>query len=163
MTTVSRTTTQGKDQEVVNGIEKELQSMQTLYVGGASYTPQTLVAFVQSRIEQATLVLTTKAAWEKAISDYEVLDKRMNVTLVDLRGLVMAAFGRDTPKLASFGFLPPKPSTRTPEQRAKAALKGIATRKARKTMGRKQKALITGATAAVPQTVQPETPTTTPG
>jgi hypothetical protein len=159
MTTVGRTTTQGKDQEVVNGIEKELYSMQTLHVGGASYTPQTLVAYVLTRTEQAAAILTARAAWEKAISDYDALDKRMNVTLADLRSLVMAAFGRDTPKLASFGFSPPKPSTRTPEQRAKAALKGVATRKTRKTMGKKQKALVKGEppAAAAPVSAPSET------
>jgi hypothetical protein len=155
MTTVSRVTTQGKDQEVVNGIEKELQSMPTLFVGGASYTPQALVAFVQTRTEQASAILAARAAWEKAVSDYDALDKRMNVVLADLRNLVMGAFGRDTPKLASFGFLPPKPSTRTPEQRAKAALKGAATRRARKTMGKKQKAQITVSTTAAPAPAAP--------
>ena len=53
MTTVSRTTTQGKDQEVLNGIHKELQSMQTMHLGSETYTPQTLADFIQSRIAQA--------------------------------------------------------------------------------------------------------------
>jgi hypothetical protein len=48
------------------------------------------------------------------------------ITYGDLRHLVMAAFGRDTPKLASFGFPPPKLPTLTSEQRSRAALRAAA-------------------------------------
>jgi hypothetical protein len=156
MTTVSRATTSGKDQEVLNGIETELQSMPPMFLGGETYTPQTLADFVQSRIDKASAVLTTRAAWEDALRAYDEVNKKATVVLGDLRHLVMAAFGRSTPKLASFGFALPKVPTMTAEQRSKAALKAIATRKARKTMGRKQKALIKGEPAAVPA----ESPTT---
>src|ERR1700677_3114883 len=106
MTTVSRTTTQGKDQEVLNGIHKELQSMQTMHLGSETYTPQTLADFIQSRIDLANAVLTTCAAWENTVLAYEAINKKAIVVLGDLRHLVMAAFGRDTPKRASFGFRP---------------------------------------------------------
>jgi hypothetical protein len=148
MTTVSRTTTQGKDQEVLNGIQTELQSMQTLFLGSETYTPQTLAEFVQSRIDKANAVGAAHAAWEDAIRAYEVVDKKATVVLGDLRHVVMAAFGRESPKLASFGFALPKVPTLTSEQRSKAALRAAATRKARKTMGKKQKALVKGAVVA---------------
>ena len=148
MTTVSRTTTQGKDQHVINGIEKELQSMTTMFLGGETYTPDTLVALVQSRISRANAIATARAAWENELVAYDVLDRKVNVVLGDLRHLIMAAFGRETPKLASFGFPIPKLPTMTTEQRAIAARKAYATRKARKTMGKKQKALVTGAPAS---------------
>jgi hypothetical protein len=153
MTTVSRTTTQGKDQEVLNGIETELQSMGTLYLGSETFTPQTLAAFVQHRIDLANAVATARAAWESALREYDAIDKQANRVIADLRRTVMAAFGRDTPKLASFGFLPPRQPMLTSDQRSKAAHKAAATRKARRTMGKKQKALIkgdaAGATASV--------------
>ena len=148
MTTVSRTTTQGKDQEVLNGIQSELQSMPPMFLGGETYTPQTLADFVQSRIDKATAVATTHAAWADALRAYDAVNKKVTVVLGDLRHLVTSAFGRDTPKLASFGFPPPRIPTLTAEQRSKAALKAVATRRARKTMGKKQKARITGETVA---------------
>ena len=144
MTTVSRATTTGKDQEVLNGIQSELQGMPPMFLGGETYTPQTLADFVQSRIDKASAVATTHAAWEDALRAYDEVNKKVNVVLGDLRHLLMAAFGHGTPKLASFGFPLPKLPVLTSEQRSKAALKAVATRKARKTMGRKQKAKITG-------------------
>jgi hypothetical protein len=156
MTTVSRTTTQGKDQDVINGIEKELQSMTTMFLGGAIYTPDSLVALVQSRITLANAIATARAAWVNELAAYAALDRKVNVVLGDLRHLVMSAFGRETPKLASFGFPIPKVPSMTPEQRAIAARKAHATRKARKTMGKKQKALVKGEAPAVPV----ESPTT---
>ncbi len=157
MTTVSRTTTQGKDQEVLNGIQTELQSMQTLFLGSETFTPQTLADFVQSRIDKANAVGTSHAAWEDALRAYDVVDKRARVVLGDLRHLVMAAFGRQSPKLATFGFPLPKVPTLTSEQRSKAALRAVATRKARKTMGKKQKALVVGQVPAVPAPAEPPT------
>jgi hypothetical protein len=161
MTTVSRTTTQGKDQEVLNGIETELQSIGTLYLGSEAYTPQTLAAFVQSRIDRAHTVATTRAAWENALREYEALDKKANLVISDLRYALMAAFGRNTPKLASFGFQAHRSPVLTPEQRAKAAVKAAATRKARNTMGKKQKAKIkgdAGATTTSPTSTPPVVP-----
>jgi hypothetical protein len=156
MTTVSRTTTQGKDQEVLNGIQTELQSMPTLFLGSETYTPQTLADFVQSRIDKANAVTTTRAAWEDALRAYDAVNKKATIVLGDLRHLVMAAFGRESPKLASFGFPLPKVPTLTSEQRSRAALRAAATRKARRTMGKRQKALVKGA----PETASPPLPTT---
>jgi hypothetical protein len=39
MTTVSRATTTGEDQELLNGIQTELQSMPPMFLGGETYTP----------------------------------------------------------------------------------------------------------------------------
>jgi len=155
MTTVSRATTSGKDQEVLNGIQSELQSMPPMFLGGEIYTPQQLADFVQSRIDKASAVATTHAAWEDALRAYDEVNKKAAVVLGDLRHLLQAAFGRGTTKLASFGFPLPKVPSLTAEQRSKAALKAIATRKARRTMGKKQKALITGEPAAQPVTTTP--------
>jgi hypothetical protein len=149
MTTLSRITTTGKDQDVLNGIETELQAMPTLFLGGETYTPQTLEAFVQSRIDRANAVATARAAWEDALRAYDTVNKKATIVIGDLRHLVMAAFGRDTPKLASFGFPLPRVPTLTSEQRSNAAFKAAATRKARKTMGKKQKALVKGEVPAV--------------
>jgi hypothetical protein len=150
----SRTTTQAKDQQVINGIRQELQSMTTLYLASQTFTPQSLEVAVQRRIALANGILTAKAAWEQAIADYETSDAETTRIVSDLRHLVIAAFGPDSEKLATFGFVPPKVPTLTPEQRALAVKRAKATRKARNTMGKKQKALIKG---EVPPPAQPET------
>ena len=168
MSTRSRVTTQGKDQQVLVGIHEELQSMSTLILGAETYTPQSLADFVQSRIDLGNTVATAKAAWLDAVARYAALDRKANLVLGDLRNVVIAAFGRESLKLATFGFVPPRRPTLTQEQVVASVAKGKATRKARKTMGKKQKALVKGEVAVAPETAAPieiasPSPPTTPG
>ena len=169
MSNPSRNTTIGKDQQVLVGIREELQSMPALYLGSEAFSPQTLATFVQRRINLANAVLTAKAAWQHAVETYEAANVQTNLVMADLRNTVIGAFGRDSAKLATFGFVAPKRPTLTPEQRATAVKKAKATRKARKTMGKRQKALIKGEPATEPaagvagvETAAPTQPTAVP-
>jgi hypothetical protein len=163
----NRTTKQGTDQAVIQGIKLDLQTMTSLPLGGTTYTPTSLVAFIQSHIDAANAIVTAKANWEKAIATYTGIDKQAQVVLHDLKALVLATFGATSPKLADFGYLPRKVTVLTPEQKAAAAAKRAATRKARGTMGPKAKLKVTGATAAAnaaasapaPSASNPQTPT----
>jgi hypothetical protein len=144
MSDPSRATVQGKDQQIVAGIQQELQAIPTMYLGSRTFTPATLAAYIQRRIDLASDVLTTRAAWQNAVATYEATNAETNVVIADLRNFLIGAFGRDSVKLAAFGLVAPKRPVLTPEQRAAAALKARATRKARKTMGKKQKAKVVG-------------------
>jgi len=148
---------QGKDQQVLNGIETELQAITTLYLGGETFTPLTLAAFVQNRIDRANAIDTARAAWEAALSAYDAVNKKTDLVVGDLRHAVMAAFGRQSPVLASFGFLPIQVPVLTAEQRALAVKRSKATRKARGTMGKKQKAQIKGAVPTAPAPLAADT------
>ena len=149
MSTTSKTITQGKDNQVITGIRDELQPTSTLVLGTKTFTPQSLADFVQRRIDLGSAVGVARAAWLEAIRVYDVANRETNVVLSDLRNVVIAAFGRDSQKLAAFGFKPPARPVLTAEQRTAAVQKAKATRKARKTMGKKQKALIKGEVPAV--------------
>jgi hypothetical protein len=160
MSTPNRTTIQGKDQQVIVGIQKELQSMPALYLGSQMFTPQTLEAFVQRRIDLGRAILTAKAAWEHAVATYETASPQTDLVIADLRHAVIGAFGRDSEKLATFGFVAPKLRVLSPEQRALAAKRAKATRKARNTMGKRQKALIKGEVPAAVAVAAPAGPAT---
>jgi len=148
MPTPNRTVTQAHDQQIIDGINEDLQTMSTLPLGATTYTPGSLVAFIQSRIDAANAVNTTKASWLAAVKTYEAINAQAKVVVSDLRFLVMAAFGPMSPKLADFGFSPPSLAVRTPEKKAAAAQKRRATRLARGTLGKRQRAKIKGSTAA---------------
>jgi hypothetical protein len=148
MTTISRTTTQAKDQQILQGISTDLQTMSTLPLGATTYTPGSLAAFIQSRIDAANAVNTTRASWLAAVKTYEAINTQAKAVVSDLRYLVMGAFGPTSPKLADFGFSPPKQATQTQEAKAAAAQKRAATRKARRTLGKRQKAKIKGSSTA---------------
>jgi hypothetical protein len=153
MTTIGKSTMQGKNQLILKGIHEELPSTSTLPLAGEAYTPQTLADFVQSHIDLGNNVDIARAAWLDEVKAYEAMSKKMRVVSSDLRNHVMATFGRDTPKLATFGFAPFKVPVLTSEQRALATAKAQATRKARGTMGPKQKAKIKGALETAPPEV----------
>jgi hypothetical protein len=153
----NRSNKQGKDQQVIQGVQKDLSTMSSLLLGAETFTPATLVAFVQSRIDAGNKVGTARAAWLDAVKAYEAVDTQADVVVHDLKQLVIAAFGATSVKLADFGFAPRKVTVLTPAQKAAAALKRKATRAARNTLGPKAKLAIKGtvtttapATAATP-------------
>ena len=146
----NRTTTLGLDQQVLEGIQRDLQTMPTLYLGGETFTPATLEARIQARVDAANAILAAKAAWLATVTTYEALDKQTSLLVHDLKQLVLAAFGQDSPKVADFGFTAPKRTPLTEAQKEAAVAKRKATRLARKTLGPKAKLAITGATPKPP-------------
>jgi hypothetical protein len=99
---------------------------------------------------------------------HEVRDATLNVT-ADLvaRGLkqyVMNTYGAASPVLADFGFNVPKRAALTVEQQTQAIAKRKATRKARNTLGKKQKAGIKGNVTGVNVTpiTEPAAPAVAP-
>ena len=134
----------GQDQMILEGIQKDLQHMPALYLGGKTYTPATLTAYIGSRIAAANRIITAKAEWLAAIKAYKDLDADAAIVVHDLKALVLGAFGRESVKLADFGFRPRKKPVLTPEQKAAAVEKRKATRLARGTMGPKAKLAIKG-------------------
>ena len=62
----NRTHTQGLDQHVIEGIRKDLAGMGSMPLDGKVYTPATLEARIQARIDAATAILVAKAAWQHA-------------------------------------------------------------------------------------------------
>jgi hypothetical protein len=148
MATPRRDTTTGNDITVIKGIEAELDPNMVLYLNGKAYTPAQLAAFVRRRAYLFRRINKSRALWLSAIAKYAAHDEELNLVLSELRVQVFGLFGRDSPKVKSFSFAPPKKRVRTPEQNALAAEKGRATRVARGTKGRKARLKIKGTVEA---------------
>jgi hypothetical protein len=158
MATVNRTKTQARDAQVIAGIQKHLQSVSSLPLAGATYSPADLMKLVQGRIDSANTTTTTKADWHSTVLVEKTVNAKLTPLIRALRQYVINVYGASSPVLADFGFAPPKKATRTPEQKAAAAAKAAATRKARHTMGAKQKKGVKGdvtGIAITPVTAQP--------
>jgi len=160
----NRTNKNGTDQQAIQGIKLDLQTMSSIPMGASTYTPASLAAAIQARIDAANAVGTTRAAWLNAIKTYDALDLQVTVLIRELKNLVIATFGPSSPKLADFGFKATVRTPLTPAQKVERAQKALATRKARGTLGKNQKALITGETAAAAAAAAASAtaPTTTP-
>jgi hypothetical protein len=102
--TTSKQNIQNRDQQILAGIQKDLQNVPSLLLGGTTYTPGSLAAFIQSRIEAVNAVDAAKASWLNAVKTYKAIDTEARPVVRDLRNFLMGAFGEDSPVLADFGF-----------------------------------------------------------
>jgi|HubBroStandDraft_2_1064218.scaffolds.fasta_scaffold05805_3 hypothetical protein len=158
MSDVNRSVQETQDAKVILGIQKDLLNVQTLNLAGKPITPADLEKLVQSRIDSANAIAPAKAKWTAAVQAYKVLNKQVTQSVRALRTYVINTYGPTSTVLADFGFSPPKAAVKTPEVKATAADKALATRKARNTLGKKQKLAIKG-TVTTPAPASPATAT----
>ncbi len=140
----NRTVRTGADARVIEGIDTEFHSLPYILAGGRQFTPTELKAFIQRRIDAEERVRQARAVWIAASAEYEAIHAEVSGVVTDVKQAAMAAFGKNSPKLASFGFEPPKKPTMTEEQKAAAVAKRRATRAARGTVGPKARLAIKG-------------------
>lgn len=159
MANVNSNAAQAHDAQVLVGIQKHLLNVPSLPLAGSAITPADLVKLVQSRIDSAGVVAAASATWHSTVTAHKALNAKLTPVVRGLRQYVLNVFGETSPVLADFGFTAPKTVTRTPEQKAAAAAKAKATRKARGTLGKKQKKGVTG---TVPTTAPTPPPTASP-
>jgi hypothetical protein len=140
----NRAFTQAHDGQIIVGIRKNLQNVSSLATGGSTFTLVAIETLVQSRIDAAGAADVARARWLDAVAKYRALDTQATPVVRGLRRYVIDAFGENSPVLADFGFTPPRKTVLTPEQNVAKAKKAAATRKARGTMGKKEKLKIKG-------------------
>ena len=158
---MNRSQQQVADQKLIDGLTKHAATIQSVVIGGTSHSTAALVAAMQARLATASAALTTRATWLSAVK--EDADERANTKALvsGLRQAMQVAFAGSIDALADFGLKPRKqPAARTPEEKASAVAKALATRKARHTMGSQQKKGVKGAVPdIVVTTVTPAQPT----
>jgi hypothetical protein len=137
------------DQSLIDGLVKHAATLATLLVAGTVVKTSDLVLVLQARIAAIKLALSTKASFMAAVAAAHAEIANTAKLVSGARQALKIAFAGQVDTLADFGLKPPKPRTPlTAEQKAAAVSKGRATREARHTMGPKEKAKITGVTAA---------------
>jgi hypothetical protein len=166
MTTTTNTTTTVTIAKLKLDVEAEYRAaitgMNTVYAGvdpyklnGETLTKAELLAKFQSRVDAAEATKTARAALRTAVAEEKAVEKEVKPLRAGLKSFIQSREGRGSPILQTFGFPEGKTPKTRPAVKADAALKAKATRAARGTKGRKQKASIHGAPPAA-------TPTTTP-
>jgi hypothetical protein len=144
MPNVNRLTKAAKDEAIATQLTRGELDLDKLPLGGRIYTRAEVAALLQKRIVSALGVLQAKAAWKDAIKSYKTLDREVEIVLRDLRNVVIGVYGEDSPKVKEFTFAPRKKPVLTEEQKTLAVQRRNATRKKRRTMGRKQRLAIKG-------------------
>jgi hypothetical protein len=156
---INKTTVTAGDNQIIAGITKDLKTVSSLVLAGTTYTPVTVIQLIQSRINLINQVAAARATWLDQARALEALNTQVHAVEMALKQYVINTFGKTSPLLADFGFAPKQRTPLTTAQKQAAQAKSRATREARGTMSKKQKAKITG---TVPTTAQPPATTTTP-
>ena len=151
-----------RDQHLITGYQAHLASASTL-VDGVLMTGADVIALLQGRVSKVTTVVTSRAAYQAAVKAAAASESSTAATVSALIESVYVAYGNAPDILSDFGLAPHRKGVLTPAQRIAATEKAKATRAARHTMGKKQKAAITGQTPATTATATPAvTPAATP-
>jgi hypothetical protein len=151
------------DQKLIDGLNKHASTITALVIGGTSLSTSAIIAQLQTRIDAAKAVSTTRATWQSAVKAEKNERAASRTFISGLKQALLVAFAGQIDALADFGLTPRKPRVLTPQQKTAAAAKAKATRAARHTMGKVQKSKITGVTAAAAASGSPApgpTPTT---
>jgi len=144
MTTASKVTLGDRLRALEAGIKANFTDVQNVIVGGTTYTVPQLEAQIETFLAAQTLTVTTSNAFHAAVA----AEKASNVAATAFRSQVEAyaisRYGKTSALLSQLGFTPAKAKKTTAAIKAVAVLKVKATRKARNTMGKKQKLVIKG-------------------
>ena len=149
----TKVTRQARIGQVISGIQKNLSQMPAITLSGTSYTPATLIATLQKGIDTSKTSVNSKAKWIADVQVERNTYAELGPVLRYIKAFVTAQFGdtqSSAQKLEDFGLSPRKARSKNVAVKADAATKGRATRVARATKGKKQKAKIKGTPVAAP-------------
>jgi hypothetical protein len=148
-TYTTKTSQTSQLQQILSGLNQYFPSA-TITLGGTGYTLTGLTQLIQPALDAITASAQAKAAYSTQVQVERNAVAKISPILRLLKNFVVAYFGdaRDaSSKLGAFGYSPRKSSKKTLVTKVEAMDKTLATREARHTLGKKQKAKIKGAAA----------------
>jgi hypothetical protein len=113
-------------------------------VGGEVLKPAGVLNAFQDCLDKRTAVTVTQSAYKSALADRVESDERFRVTDEAMKGWVLNRFGVGSTEAIEFGYSARKAPTVSAADRATAVLLNQATRKARGTIGKREKLKIKG-------------------
>ncbi len=133
-------------------------------LGSAAFTAANLVQLLQGLADAIAAADTAKAGWQDALKSMNDEHAKAVPVLRAYQSMLLATYGNAPATLADYGLVPRKgPTPPSASVKATAVLKREATRTARHTMGKKQKAEIKGTVpATAPATAAPASPPVAP-
>jgi hypothetical protein len=148
----SRDKTINKNRQAIAGVKKHFASTPTLALDGSPTTPKDVIAALQAAIDAVDAAAAAEKVFHDVTAAQHAAIAKGNAVLKALKMLVHNQLGSAEGALGDFGFQAPKRKTPDEATKAAAVAKRAATRAARHTMGKRQKAKVKG---------QPPTPSPT--
>ena len=138
---------------VVDMCAKRLHAMKThvqgnppIAIEGRPETAAGVAAIYQRSLDARAALVTKRAELEVALAERDAAEVARRQADRTLKPWVIGQFGPASTEAYDFGFPPARVGVMSPEQAALAVVKRAATRKARHTMGRKQRLEVRGGT-----------------
>jgi hypothetical protein len=140
----SKTTLSARIQELRTGLQEYLAT-KTLVLNGKPVKCSDVVATLQQQVTLQAQTAAAHKAWQEAVAaERAQYTTDVRALFVQIRMYVAAQYGVGSTEYRAMGFALPKTPQKTAVTKAQAVLQSAATRKARNTMGRKQKLAIRG-------------------
>ena len=135
-------------QLLIAGIGKHLAGVTSITLAGVPYPPPALAKLFQELVDAINAATAARTAAHDALVAERAKSKAVDPVLAALKSYLLSVYS-DAATLADFGLTPRKPRrARTQAEGAATAAKRRATRVARHTLGKRQKAAIHGAAAS---------------
>jgi hypothetical protein len=132
-------------QQLLNGTQTELPATVSVYVDGQLLTQPQLIAKLQAYLQVYEQLAAAKAAYGQALQALQGIADEGHAFKVAYGQALHHVLGKASPSLGSFGVSVIERKTPTVETQLLAHAKRLATRKARGTLGKRQKLRIKGA------------------
>jgi len=138
-------------------------------MGGKTFPKSNVIGTLSAYVASNQAASANKQKWSKSVTDEKAALAAARSMRALVKTLLQGRLGKTNPELTGYGFEPGKTPKKSVKAKAGAVDKNKATRKARSTMGSKQKKAITGTPAtstlaqgAVAPPTQPATPPVAP-
>ncbi len=132
-----------KYQLIAAGLGKLFPANATTTLSGKAWTGQQLVQFFQAVVAALNAITTARAEVVQAEQAWKTQAPAAQATYLALGDVLRAQLGKGNPLLATLGYKTGARRPPSPETVTLAKAKRLATRKARGTLGRKQRLGIT--------------------
>jgi hypothetical protein len=163
----NKTTALALNKKISEGVDKHFSKVKSLTVGGTTFTPKSLLAVLNAENDASSEVDSTRVQLEDQVATHRAAKAKAKALRSALKVYILGTYGKQAVQvLGDFGMSVPKPTGKlTPKAKVQAVAQGQATREARHTMGKNQKALIKGvvpSTATTAATPSSSAPAATP-
>jgi hypothetical protein len=130
--------------QMVNAIGKYMGPKDELFVGGEHLKTGALSAIFQTALSTRHDAVAAHGSYKEALVAREAAESKRLVATDALKSYVLNRFGTDSAVAHDFGFAPKKVGEKSVATKAKAIALNEATRKARGTMGKRERLQIKG-------------------
>ena len=156
----NRSQLQAADEKLRLGLIKHAPTLVSFVVAGATVKTDEVVTVLQSRENTAKAAESARATWRAAVAEDRNERAQSGPMISGVKQTLHVMFAGSPDTLADFGLTPHKPRVVSPDVKVAAAAKAKATREARHTQGKVQKAKVKGALDGVKLVVTAQPPAT---